>query len=108
MAATDFGLNGRPRSFKKPCAASSADMARRLSFPPLGFLRPSAFASLTASGRASWWLLRPSTFAHPVSVPDYQPRYYRQVEEEYNPFREPARDRYPSHTYDYNPFAERS
>jgi hypothetical protein len=67
MAAIDFGLNGRPRSFRKPCAASSADMARRLSLPPLGFLRASAFASLTTSGRASIWLLRPSTFS-PVAI----------------------------------------
>jgi hypothetical protein len=44
MAAIDFGLNGRPRSFKKSSLASSADMARRLSFPPLGFLRTRAFA----------------------------------------------------------------
>src|SRR5271165_6119556 len=42
-------------------------MARRLSFPPLGFLRASAFASLTTSGRASKWLLRPSTFS-PVAI----------------------------------------
>ena len=67
MAAIDFGLNGRPRSFRKPFSASSADMARRLSFPPLGFLRASAFASLTTSGRASIWLLRPSTFS-PVTI----------------------------------------
>jgi hypothetical protein len=53
MAATDFGLNGFPRSFMKPRAANSADIARRLSFPPLGFFRASAFASLTRSGRAS-------------------------------------------------------
>jgi hypothetical protein len=67
MAATDFGLNGRPRSLRTPLAASSADMARRLSRPPLGFLRASAFASLTTSGRASAWLLRPSTFP-PVAI----------------------------------------
>jgi hypothetical protein len=47
--------------------ASSADMARRLSFPPLGFLRANALASLTTSGRASAWLLRPSTFS-PVAM----------------------------------------
>ena len=53
MAAIDFGLNGRPRSFKKPRAANSAAIARRLSFPPFGFFRASAFASLTTSGLAS-------------------------------------------------------
>jgi hypothetical protein len=45
-----LGLKGRPRSFRKPRAASSADMARRLSFLPLGFLRASAFASLPRQG----------------------------------------------------------
>src|SRR5271168_4195431 len=67
MAAIDFGLNGRPRSFKKPRAANSAAIARRLSFPPFGFFRASAFASLTTSGLASAWLLRPSTFT-PVAM----------------------------------------
>jgi len=42
MAATDLGLNGRPRSFRKPRAANSAAIARRLSLPPFGFLRASA------------------------------------------------------------------
>ena len=50
MAAMLLGLKGRPRSFRKPRGASSADMARRLSFLPLGFLRASAFASLPRQG----------------------------------------------------------
>jgi hypothetical protein len=37
MAATDFGLNEHPRSFRTPRAAISAVTARRLNFPPLGF-----------------------------------------------------------------------
>jgi hypothetical protein len=37
-------------------------MSRRLSCPPLGFLRLSALARATTSGRASAWLLLPSTF----------------------------------------------
>ena len=28
------------------------------------------------------------SFAHPVSVPDHRPRYYRPMEVEYDPFRE--------------------
>ena len=66
MAATDLWWNGRPFSLTKPWAASSADIARRLSRPPLGFLRASVLARATTSGRSSAWLLRPSTFA-PVS-----------------------------------------
>jgi hypothetical protein len=58
-----FGLNGFPRSLRTPRAANSVDMARKLNLPPLGFLRASAFASLTTSGRVSARLLRPSTFA---------------------------------------------
>ena len=42
----DFGLTGFPRSLRQPCSASAAEMARRLSFPPLGFLRASRFAGL--------------------------------------------------------------
>jgi len=43
------------------------------------------------------------TFAHPVTVSDYQPRY-RQLQVEYNPYREPDPYRASSHTYDYNPY----
>jgi len=43
------------------------------------------------------------TFAHPVMVPDYRQRY-RQLEVEYNPYREPDPYRASSHTYDYNPY----
>ena len=39
MLAIDFGWNGLPRSLRWPCASSSAEMARRLIRPPLGFLR---------------------------------------------------------------------
>jgi hypothetical protein len=46
---TLLGLNGFPRSLTWPISASAAEMARRLSFPPLGFLRGSAFARLTTS-----------------------------------------------------------
>jgi hypothetical protein len=54
MAAIDFGLNSFPRSFKKASAASSADMARKLSFPPLGFLRANGAPLRRAPGlRAS-------------------------------------------------------
>jgi hypothetical protein len=59
MTATDFGLNGLPRSLRWPCAASDAEIARRLNAPPFGFLRASRFASATTSGRVSTWLLRP-------------------------------------------------
>ena len=44
------------------------------------------------------------TFAHPVTLRDYRPRY-RQMEVEYNPFAEPDADRVSSFTYDYYPFA---
>jgi phage terminase large subunit len=47
------------------------------------------------------------SFAYPVTPRDYRPRYYRQVEVEYNPYRESDDDRASPHTYDYNPFAER-
>ena len=50
---TLLGLNGFPRSLRTPRPAISAAIARRLSFPPLGSLRVSAFASFTTSGRAS-------------------------------------------------------
>jgi phage terminase large subunit len=43
------------------------------------------------------------THSHPVTVPDYRPRY-RKVEAEFNPFREPERSWVSSETYDYNPF----
>ena len=43
------------------------------------------------------------TFAHPVTVPDYRPRY-RQMQVEYDPFREMHANRVSSHTYDYNPY----
>ena len=62
MAPIDFGLNGAPRSLTKPRAANSAEIARRLSWPPLGFLRASALASATRSGRSSMCDLRPPTF----------------------------------------------
>jgi len=60
MTATDFGLNGFPRSFRKSRAASSAETARRLIFPPLGFLRANRFASARASGLTSARLFLPS------------------------------------------------
>jgi hypothetical protein len=47
------------------------------------------------------------TFAHPVTVQYDRPRYHRQMEVEYNPYRELEEDRGSSHTYDYNPFKER-
>ena len=56
MTATDFGLNGLPRSLRWPCSASDAEIARRLNAPPFGFLRASRFASATTSGRVSTWL----------------------------------------------------
>ena len=46
------------------------------------------------------------TFAQPVTVPDFRPRY-RQIEVEYNPFREPDENRGSTLTYDYNPLEER-
>jgi hypothetical protein len=55
-----FGLNGRPRLLSQPCAASSSEMACKLS--GRFFRRLSARASATAAGRSSRWLLRPSTF----------------------------------------------
>ena len=61
MDAMLLWLNGAPRSFRKPWAAISAAMARRLICPPLGFLRASRFAKATASGFVSDRLLRPST-----------------------------------------------
>jgi len=60
MAATLLWLKGRPRSFRKPCAAIAADTSRRLILPPLGRLRLRAFAMATASGFVSDRLLRPS------------------------------------------------
>jgi hypothetical protein len=45
MAETDFGLNGRPRSFRKPCAVNSAD-GPQAQLPALGLLRASAIALL--------------------------------------------------------------
>jgi hypothetical protein len=51
IEATDFGLNGLPRSLRWPRSASSAEIVRRLK-RPLSFLRASRFASATASGRA--------------------------------------------------------
>ena len=36
-----------------------------------------------------------------------RPRYHRQMEAEYNPYREIDADHNSSYTYDYNPFAER-
>jgi hypothetical protein len=42
MTATDFGLNGLPRSLRWPCSASDAEIARRLNAPPFGFLRRAA------------------------------------------------------------------
>jgi phage terminase large subunit len=47
------------------------------------------------------------SFAHPVAAPYHRPRYYRQMEEEYNPYREMDADRGSSYTHDYNPFKER-
>ena len=46
------------------------------------------------------------TFAYPVTPRDYRPRS-RQMEAEYNPYREIDGDQNSSYTYDYNPFAER-
>jgi hypothetical protein len=46
------------------------------------------------------------TFAYPVAPRDYRPRY-RQMEVEYNPYREMEEDRGSSYIYDYNPFKER-
>ena len=63
MDATLLWLKGMPRSFRKPCLANSADTARRLIWPPLGFLRASAFASATAAGFVSDRLFRPSHLA---------------------------------------------
>jgi hypothetical protein len=60
MVETLLGVNGFPRSFTTPCAASAADTSRKLNCPPLGLLRPSALASVTTSGRVSARLLRPS------------------------------------------------
>jgi hypothetical protein len=45
------------------------------------------------------------TFAHPVTPRDYRPRY-KQMELEYNPYRELDEDRGLSHTYGYNPYKE--
>ena len=46
------------------------------------------------------------TFAHPVTPRDYRPRYHRQMELEYNPYRELGEDRGLSRTYDYNPYKD--
>ena len=46
------------------------------------------------------------TFAYPVTPRDYRPRY-RQMEMEYNSYREMEEDRGSSYIYDYNPFKER-
>jgi hypothetical protein len=53
MTATDFGLNGLPRSLTWPCSASAAEIVRRLNLPLFGFVLAIAFASLTTSGRVS-------------------------------------------------------
>jgi hypothetical protein len=47
------------------------------------------------------------TFAYPISadVPERRTRY-RQMEVEYNPYRELDEDRGSSHTYGYNPYKE--
>ena len=44
------------------------------------------------------------TFAHPVTVPEYRPRY-RQLQVEYDPFRETNVSNVSDYSYDYNPFA---
>jgi hypothetical protein len=46
------------------------------------------------------------TFAQPVMVPGYRPRYRMAVE--YDPFGEPEPNRYSNYTYDYDPFKEPS
>ena len=53
MDATDVALNGLPRALRCPCAASSAEIARNDICPPFGFLRRSALAIATTSGRFS-------------------------------------------------------
>jgi hypothetical protein len=45
------------------------------------------------------------TFTYPVTRRDFRPRY-RQMEVEYNPYREIDEDRSSPYTYDYNPFKE--
>jgi hypothetical protein len=49
------------------------------------------------------------TFAYPISeaAQERRPRYYRQMEEEYNPYRESDLHRVSSYTHDFNPFKER-
>jgi hypothetical protein len=39
-------------------------------------------------------------FAHPVAAPYHRPWHYRQMEEEYNPYREMDADRGLSYTYE--------
>ena len=70
----DAAIKARDKvSLTWPCSASAVEIARRLILPPLGFLRASAFTSLTTSGRASAWLLRSSHFALPLSPTAYPP-----------------------------------
>jgi hypothetical protein len=54
------GLNGAPRSFRWPCSASAAEIARKGSGAPFGRLRLSALAKATTSGLSSAWLFLPS------------------------------------------------
>ena len=46
IEATDFGLYGRPRSLTWPCAASSAEIARRLISTEGGVANGARFAKL--------------------------------------------------------------
>jgi hypothetical protein len=60
IEATLFAAKGFPRSLRCPSAASAFEIARKLGPRcPLGWARSCAL--LTTSGRASAWLLRPST-----------------------------------------------
>jgi hypothetical protein len=60
IEATLFAAKGFPRSLRCPSAASAFEMSRKLNPRcPLGWAR--SCARLTTSGRASAWLLRPST-----------------------------------------------
>jgi hypothetical protein len=66
IEATLFAAKGFPRPLRCPSAASAFEIARKLSPRcPLGWA--SSCALLTTSGRASAWLLRPSTFT-PVAA----------------------------------------
>jgi hypothetical protein len=56
----DAAAKGRPFSFRKPCSANSAEIARSDMRPPFGLLRCSRLARATSVGLRSAWLFRPS------------------------------------------------